>query len=91
MENIKRLRDAGYAINFASDKAIEVTSLFFVIEEGKAVFYPEGILLNRNPWAVTRFLNRHGAVNDMKHREQLKQYDKYVVNNNINLICQNEV
>lgn len=77
MSQIERLRDAGYAIDWAGPTAIRVTFLFFVIEEGVAVFYPESELLNHNPWAVTRFLNRHGAVNDMKHREQLKQYDKY--------------
>lgn len=77
MNQIKRLRDAGYAIDWAGINAIRVVYLFFVIEEGKAVFYPESTLLNHNPWAVTRFLNHHGAVNNMEQRKQLKQYDKY--------------
>jgi len=82
MELVKKLRDAGYAVDLVNKKVIRVVYLFSVLEidkNGKYIphFYPEAELLNRNPWAITRFLNRFGGVNDKKQRAILKKYDTY--------------
>jgi len=77
MKQIKRLRDAGYAIEAASEQKIRVIFLSFKIENEVAISYPKHKILNNNSWAVTRFLNHHGGVNCLKDREQLKQYDLY--------------
>ena len=82
MKQVQILRDAGYAVDFANKKCIRVHKLFpfsYVNNQGETVveWYPESELLNNNPWAVTRFLNRCGSVGCLTHREMLQQYDTY--------------
>ena len=77
MKQIKRLRDAGYAIEDASEQKIRVIFLSFKIENDVAISFPKHKILNNNSWAVTRFLNHHGGVNCSKNREELKKYDLY--------------
>ncbi len=78
IKSIKRLRDVGYAIESADEKVIKVVYLSFTIQKDTATFYPQTTLISNNQKSVTKFLNHHGGVNDMKQREELKQYDKYI-------------
>ena len=82
MKLVQKLRDAGYAVDLANKNTIRVHKLFpysYVTDQGETVveWHPESELLSNNPWAVTRFLNRHGSVGCLTHREMLKQYDTY--------------
>ncbi len=77
MKQIKRLRDAGYAIEDASEQKIRVIFLSFKIENDVAISFPKHEILNNNSWAVKRFLNHYGGVNCSKNREELKKYDLY--------------
>jgi hypothetical protein len=76
--SIKRLRDAGYAIESASEKVIKVVYLSFTIQKDTVIFYPQTTSISNNQKSVTKFLNHHGGVNNGEHREKLEQYDKYI-------------
>lgn len=76
MKNIEILTKAGYQINYYTDEYIEILHLKFNIVKQqithKAIWSYKITEIKNNKPAITKFLNRYGAINDLKHREVLK-------------------